>query len=140
MNDPILENRLVETLKLKGFVYSRYVDDIAITAKRSMTNGEKTKTVALVNRFVRGKGFKVRHKKTLISGPRDTKTITGVKIGKMNNNVPKGYIDSVFCEIKQYRLTNSVCEKRNASLLGKINYVGQFNAKQAYRLKTILEA
>ena len=126
---------LAEQLKNKGIKYSRYVDDIAISASRSLTNNEKTEAIKLVNSFIKSKGFQVSHKKTQVAGPRKTKCLTGVRIGKDRNNLPHEYINSVYRQIKQLKNEAALSDNRIASLRGKINYIRQFNSKQAARLE-----
>ena len=126
---------LAEKLKNKGIKYSRYVDDIANSSSRSLTNNEKTEVIKLVNSFIKSKGFQVSHKKTRVAGPRKTKCATGVRIGKDRNNLPHEYIDSVYRQIKQLKNEAGLSDNRIASLRGKINYIKQFNSKQAARLE-----
>lgn len=134
------EEQLVNGLAIENLRYSRYVDDIATSSPYPLTNSEKTEIIRTVNYLVKSKGFKIRHKKTLTSGPKETKCLTGVKIGKFSNDVPSAYIDSVYHEIKQLKSENTVSNEQKLSLTGKINHIKQFNEKQALRLNDCLES
>ena len=129
---------LAEQLKNKGILYSRFVDDIAISASRSLTNNEKTEVIKLVNSFIKSKGFQVSHKKTRVAGPRKTKCVTGVRIGEDKNNVTHEYVDSVYRQIKQLENEEALNDQMITSIKGKINYIKQLNPKQATRLKDFL--
>ena len=128
---------LVEQLKNKGLRYSRYVDDIAISSTRSLTNSEKTEAIKMVNFFITGKGFKVSHKKTCIAGPTKVKNVTGLRIGKNRVNIRPDYADSVYREIKQVENEETSNANKATSLRGKINHIKQFNPKQAGRLEKL---
>lgn len=129
------EAQLVSHMEKNGLRVSRYVDDVAISSTRPLKNSEKTETIKTFNSFINSKGFQVSHKKTQVAGPRKTKCATGVRIGKERNSLPHEYIDSVYRQIKQLKNEAVLCDKRIASLRGKINYVRQFNPKQAARLE-----
>ena len=94
----------------------------------------------IIQMFLKCKGFRIRHKKTLTSGPRETKCVTGVRIGKFSNDVPRTYIDSVYREIKRLKSEKTVCNEQKSSLKGKFNHVKQFNMKQAVRLEDFFES
>lgn len=129
------ESELVENLAKKGFRYSRYVDDIAISSTRSVKNDEKTEVIKMVNSFVRRKGFQVSHKKTCVAGPKRRKIVTGIRIGKDRNNIPGAYVDSVYRQIKQTEHEMPLNADQIASLKGKINHIRQYDIKQANRLE-----
>ena len=129
---------LAEQLKNKGIQYSRYVDDTANSASRSLTNNEKTEVIKLVNSFIKRKGFQVSHKKTRVAGPRKTKCATGVRIGEDKNNVTHEYVDSVYRQIKQFENEEALNDQIIASIKGKINYIRQLNPRQAARLEDFL--
>ena len=133
------ENRLKEKFKGMNLTYTRYVDDISISSNHTLTNAKKTEVVCLVINFVKAKGFRIRHKKTSISGPKIPNILTGVRVGKNKIDVSRKYIDSVYFDIKQLNFTNSDCEQKVRSLTGKINHINQFNPKQALRLHEFLE-
>ena len=128
---------LAQQLRNKGLRYSRYVDDIAISSTRSLTNSEKTEAIKWVNSFIKGKGFKISHKKTCISGPTKAKNVTGLRIGKNRVNIRPDYTDSVYREIKQMGNEETSNVNKVISLIGKINYIKQFNSKQASRLEKL---
>ena len=132
------ESLLVENLTKKGLRVSRFMDDIAISSAQTLTDCEKTEIIKMVSSFISSKGFKVSHKKTSVSGPRKTKCVTGLRIGKDRNNVTNEYVDSVYRQIKQLENDEDLSDKRIASLRGKINYIRQYNPKQAIRLEHIL--
>ena len=131
---------LAEQLKNKGLRYSRYVDDIAISSTRSLTNSEKTETIKMVSSFIKAKGFKVSHKKTCVAGPSKEKNVTGLRIGKNKVNIREEYIDSVYRELEHLETEITSNAKKVASLRGKINHIRQFNPKQANRLGKIFSS
>ena len=132
------EAKLVKQLKNKGLRYSRYVDDIAISSTRPLTNSEKTEAIKMVNSFIKGKGFKVSHKKTHVAGPTKEKNVTGLGIGKDRVNIHAGYVDSLYREIRQLENGEPINANYAASLRGKIGYIKQFNPKQATRLDKLI--
>ena len=71
---------------------------------------------------------------------KETKCLTGVRIGKYSNDVPHAYIDSVYHGIKHLKSENTVSNEQKLSLTGKINHIKQFNEKQALRLNDFLES
>ena len=132
------EGQIVDHMKKNGLRVSRYVDDVAISSTRPLKNSEKTETIKTFSSFINSKGFQVSHKKTQVAGPRKTKCATGVRIGKDRNSLPHEYIDSVYRQIKQLKDEAALSDNRIASLRGKINYIRQFNSKQAARLDDCL--
>ena len=65
-------------------------------------NSEKTETIKTFSILLStAKVFKSVIKKTHVAGPRKTKCVTGVRIGKDRNNVTHEYVDSVYRQIKQ---------------------------------------
>ena len=132
------ENQLVNDLASNNLRYSRYVDDIAISSLNSLTNEEKTAAIRAVISFANRKGFRIRHRKTELAGPKKVKCVTGVRLGNNSNKLPHGYIDSVYHQIRQLEFQQDSFDKRISSIVGKINYIKQFSPKQAARLEEAL--
>ena len=132
------ETQLVGDLASKNYRYTRYVDDIAISSTEQLTNCEKTEIIRKVATFVKSKDFRIRHRKTQISGPNTVKCVTGIRLGKHSINVRQEYVESVYHEVKQLGFEADLADERIPSIIGKINYIKQFDEKQAIRLENTL--
>src|SRR6185436_14613677 len=72
-----LDRRLAEFAECKGFVYTRYADDLTFSGSAM---SELAKVRPFIAHIVRDSGFRLNHKKTRLMGPRGAKVVTGLVI------------------------------------------------------------
>ena len=122
-----VEDGLVKVFSARGYRYTRHVDDIAVSSLRKISNAEKSEIIKRVNSLITCKGFNVKHKKTKLSGPNDTKELVGLVVGAEKPNIPKKYVSAVRAEIEKLSPQDEDYDKNLRSLKGKIAYVKSIN-------------
>ena len=121
------EYKLFEYCSSKKLIYSRYVDDISISSKIKLPNTTKTEIIKKVNSMIRGKGFKLNHKKTKISDQSERMEVTGNVIND-GAKVSQEYKDLT------YKAIQEVSKNTEQSIKGRISYIRQTRPKEAQKL------
>lgn len=122
-----LDETLSATAQARGHVYTRYVDDVAISGVTSIQA-----TVSDATRMIRSAGFRLRKSKSRQWGPKDTKTVTGIAL--RSTLYPS---EEFLLEFEEFIDSASRSELRSnqARLLGKLSWVRQLSPEHA----TVLE-
>ena len=141
-----LDKELTFLAQSKGWVYTRYADDITI----SSNNLNDDLAIAVGQGFIPGKrivkiindnGFVINKKKTRLANPFQSKWVTGVKVNE-NTNVSRKLIRQVRAILNAWEVYNHENaqiyfnrfykgQERNiaAVVRGKINYIGDVKSK-----------
>ena len=114
-----VEKNLAKFFREKGYGYTRYTDDFAISSSFALGKEEKSEIIKRVNSLITCKGFKVKHEKTKIFGPGVTKTLGGLSIGKKQAKVSERRVKKILGEIKDLRQAEDISQTLN-SLRGKV--------------------
>jgi retron-type reverse transcriptase len=141
-----LDKELTVLAQSKGWIYSRYADDITISSNK-LTDDLATKVGPGVNpgkiivKILNQNGFVINKKKTRLSSPLQSKWVTGIKVNE-GLNVSRKLIRQVRAmlnawekyDYKQaqihYNKLYSVKEKNfSAVVRGKIDYIGNIKSK-----------
>lgn len=123
------EGTLVREFRSEGLIYTRYVDDISVSCHgKKLSREEKTRIISRMNRFIRGNGFRVKHKKTKVAGGNRQKVVTGCVIGSDGQiRVPKSYVEDLFMRI--------VGGESGPTIDGQLAYVRRVNPRQLGTLR-----
>ncbi|QIE45217.1 RNA-directed DNA polymerase [Pseudohalocynthiibacter aestuariivivens] len=81
---------LTEYVADRGFVYTRYADDITISSKHWIDDEVLGDISALVQKF----GFRLNERKTKFMGPGDRQEVTGIVLNS-SPNIPRNWCNSV---------------------------------------------
>ena len=125
------ELKLYQELKISGYDYTRYIDDIQASSKKNRTPKEKTIIIRKIIRFARSKGFRLNPQKREIQGSQDRKSALGCDIGK-HLKKPNKYTYEL---IKNYKEDN--ISKRSRE--GKLRHIEHVNPKQGKGIRKTIE-
>ncbi|WGE42119.1 reverse transcriptase family protein [Actinobacillus equuli] len=98
------ESELVKKLEIQGFTYTRYVDDISISAKRPFSRSEKTEIIADIHSMLKLIGVKLNRKKHRIMPKNDRQEIHGINVNRRSVTLSKKVRDNIKAAVYQ-------CEK-----------------------------
>lgn len=130
------ENKLCQSFKDKGYRYTRYVDDIAVSARTKLTKPELYEIKRAVDVFIKCNGFRVKRKKTQLCRTGANITITGLRpMPDGSIRVCKKYVVGVSDDIKDISLTGDSHDGMVRSIQGKIKYVRKYSKRESERLE-----
>jgi hypothetical protein len=145
------EHRIVRELEQQGLRYSRLLDDITISAEKSLTPERTSKIVHKVKLLLANKHLKLKKKKTRVSSSSNPETLMEVTGLWLNRGAPRVFRSErheiraqLFRLERMHELSNShpaYHEEHNrvSGRISKITYVGHFEAeKYRARLQRIL--
>jgi RNA-directed DNA polymerase len=137
-----IDNKLKEFAKHNSLTYTRYADDIIISAKERLAETRITKILQYVQNMIEYKrkasytqtGFKVNEAKTKIYHHGQRMLVCGVVVNDKTVSVPKKYRRQVRAEIHTVlealkhgkHIDSEVIEK----LRGKVNWINHINSMQ----------
>ena len=123
---------LYEKLKVDGYEYTRYVDDIAISSKKNISLEDKTLVIRKVIRFLRTKGCQINYKKTIIYGSKKRKQMLGYWLGKSSLRKSEEYCARLIEDCRHRDIAIQ-------SLIGKLQHIKNVDPKQANRIREYLK-
>ena len=126
------ESDLYEELKVGGYEYTRYVDDITINSKKNISPENKKIIIQKTIQFLRSKGYQANYKKTEIDGSQKPKKMLGYWLGKNCLRKPEEYCARL---IEDYRHGIISIE----SLKGRLQHIKNTDPKTANRIRKYLE-
>ncbi|WP_028301449.1 reverse transcriptase family protein [Oceanospirillum beijerinckii] len=138
------EAQLVSQLRKKGLVYTRYVDDITVSSRRSLSKSEKSRIISSIYSMFRSIGAKPNRRKHKIM-PRNTQQdVHGVNVNKDRPTMPMEKRNQIRaavhrCEIAfNGRPSSSEYVSLFNSVMGKVNTMGRMHRSEAGKLKARL--
>jgi len=139
------EPELVKELHARGFIYTRYVDDISVSSKRIITRKEKSEIVRRIHIMLSSIGVKLNRKKHKIMPRSESQKIHRINVNTGSPTLPKNErrkIESAVyqCE-KMFNNSSSSQEYKQLfnSTLGRVNMLSRLHFSQAHKLKSRLE-
>ncbi|EKO3674028.1 RNA-directed DNA polymerase [Vibrio metschnikovii] len=140
------EARLVNRLKAKGLIYTRYVDDITVSSKRLVGKKEKSEVVNSIYSMFRSIGAKPNRGKHKIMPRNARQDVHGVNVNKNQPTMPKVKRNQIRaavhqCEIDFLNNPNST-EYVSAfnSAMGRVITLGRMHKSEAKKLRDRLAA
>lgn len=135
--EPVLQAKLAN----EGIVYSRFVDDVAVSSKTFISNEKKKELVGAIYMLMRRNGLKPKRVKHELMTRRDRMTVT-----KLTVNQKAGLSKKVRSKIRAavHRLEVAATPESSIhnefdSVLGKVNHMARFHPGEARLLKTRLQ-
>lgn len=142
-----VEPQFVQWLHDRGFVYSRYVDDITISARRNLSSAEKTELLRLLFGMFAAKGLRPKRKKHGIakkgqsSGHGRGVTITGYTAGGAHPSVSKSERNRVRSAVHQLEIearnhgTSPKLRSQFQSVSSRVDRVERAGSTEGKRLR-----
>lgn len=143
------EYKIAANLEAQGFQYTRLIDDITISSKKSISNERVTKVIDIIAKMLGHYGLKIHPDKTHVrskGNPSDLMTITGLWINRGSPKLDRKKCSDISAEVIQLKreaLKNGVTEakyhQRYSSVAGKVALLQRLKHSRATRLKLILD-
>ena len=127
------EVNLYEKLKVNGYEYTRYVDDISISSKKNIRSCDKTLVINKVIGFVKSKGYQINNKKIIVYGSKDQKQMLGYWLGKKRLRKSEEYCARLIDDCRHRIISIK-------SLIGKLQHIKNVDPKKTNRIRKYLEA
>lgn len=135
------ESNLVTELKSKGFIYTRYVDDITVSCHRVCSNEEKSEVIRKIYSLISTIGAKPNRRKHKIMHKGSHQSVHGVNVSRCKPTMSKEKRKAIRAAVHQcerefdsdkYKKSYHSLYKRT---LGRVNHLGQIHPKSALELK-----
>ena len=139
-----LDFRLTGLAESLGGAYTRYADDLAISADESLRRRARTVS-ALAAAIAREERFEINHHKTRIMHRSSRQRLTGIVVNKKPNVPRKEYeqLKAILHNCAKFGPESQNREEHpgfRAHLLGRIGYVGSLNATKGMKLMRSFQA
>lgn len=139
------EYQLVQKLKVKGLTYTRYVDDVNVSANHDISNQEKSEIISSIISLFKSGGAKPNRKKHKIMNKGSSQIINKMNvtakrptINKLERNKIRAAVYE--CELNFAKLKNTLeYKKLFLSTLGRIMYMKRLHQQEANKLLKRLE-
>ena len=140
------EPQLVESLASRGMAYSRYMDDITVSANRKLSKPEKQSVISEIYGMLGKNGFSPRRDKHQIYVQNKNMKVTNLNVNADRPTLPKGERDNIRalvhgCEISYRGVTGNNDYKRlwnRAS--SRVGYMSRLHSEKARKLRARLNA
>lgn len=129
----------------KGLTYSRYVDDIAVSAKRFIAAEEKTAIVATIYRMLGRLGFKAKRKKHELHTSKGRMTVTKLVVNakpalaKENRAAIRAAVYQLEEQARNGNQSKTL-SKNYHTVQGRVATLGRFHGREAAQLKKRMHA
>ena len=129
------EPRLRDTLAKSGIRYSRYVDDVTLSATRYLENAEIEVAIALVYGMFKGKGIKPNRSKQHILRKGGPLRVHNINVGGSEPTIPRQFRDEIrsgihnLAHVLKEKGMSADVEGRVKHLRGKIAWLKHFHPK-----------
>ena len=139
-----LDRRLRGRLAKKGWVYTRYADDLSFS-KKTFTRGELGFVHASIRHVVQDEGFALNPKKGRAQGQGGRQDVTGIVVN-VKPGVPRDELKRLRAILHQANKTGLEAQNRDKVsdyrrvLEGKIAYVMMVDRAKGQKLKAALDA
>lgn len=135
------EEKLVNRLKTRGLVYTRYVDDVTVSSKRLISINEKSEIINSIYSLFRSIGAKPNRKKHKIMPRNKQQEVHGVNVNRNMPTLPKEKRNKIRaavhrCEMSFKKNPSSIeyCTLFN-SVMGKVISMGRMHKSEASQLR-----
>lgn len=139
------ESKLVEEFSKKGWIYTRFVDDITISSKKTLSNKEKSEIISKVYGLLASINVKPNRKKhSIMKNGRDRQKVTQVNVSTQRPTLSKKERNSIrsevyYCEKIYENCNKKEYEKLYNSTKGKVYNLRRFHQSEADKLLSRLE-
>lgn len=106
-----IEPELVTELEKLGVEYSRYVDDISISANRYLSKKEKTEIIRLIYKMCLKKGIKPNRKKHTVASSGQRMIVHGLNVNAQTPTLPKAERQRIRTAIHQCKIQYQIDSK-----------------------------
>jgi hypothetical protein len=138
-----LDTRIHKSLSAQGIRYTRWVDDMTLSAAFSMRSHVK-----FIEKLLRPYGLRIHNKgekQPKQFGPGEHATITGLELGDGRISVPQPYIETVRKELRMaWRFAEGHSAEtppyREETYWGTIRYISRFSKRQARDLMHLFDS
>ncbi len=134
------EPALYAHLATKGFVYSRFVDDLAVSSRVSLTSADKTEVIGLIYKMMRRHGYNPKREKHGICTAKGRMIVTKLTINEKPglDRKERSRIRAMVHRLEQALDLGAESNKVIADLprvRGKVSLLGRFHPGKANPLK-----
>ncbi|HHV6403151.1 TPA: reverse transcriptase family protein, partial [Haemophilus influenzae] len=139
------EPELVNTLSQKGFIYTRYVDDISVSSKRPITKKEKTRIIRQIHTMLSSIGVELNRKKHKIMPRNNRQEIHRVNVNTNAPTLPKKEREKIESAVHQCEMMYKSSPKSSEyktlfnATQGRVNMLSRLHSSLATKLKCRLE-
>ena len=141
-----IEPELVKRLTMRGFSYSRFMDDITVSSKTKISKASKTFVVNEIYRMLFSKGYSPKRSKHEIVSNNNRMEVTGLTVNANNPSLSKkernnirAIVHKCECHAKNER-TSGVYRKLWNSASGKVGTLTRFHTEKGAGLRKRLRA
>lgn len=134
------EPKLVEEFGKKGWIYTRFVDDITISSKRILSNKEKSEIISKVYGLLASINVKPNRKKhSIMKNGKDRQKVTQINVSTQRLTLSKKERNSIrsevyFCEKFYKNYNKEEYKKLYNSIKGKVYNLRRFHQDEADKL------
>lgn len=136
-----LEPLIVKELRANGYRYSRYVDDICVSHKRTLTDNQKSWTIKTAKKVFLSKGLTVKPSKTKVMDRSTRQEVNKrtVNAGRVCASKELKYelrasIHRFAKQLESLEPLDAPFERKVSSLEGKIRHFRKFNTSAADKM------
>lgn len=135
------EEKLVNHLKSKGLVYTRYVDDVTVSSKRLLNPSEKSWIINSIYSLFRSIGAKPNRKKHKIMPRNKQQEVHGVNVNKNQPSMPKEKRKKIRAAVHRCEVTfrkkpsSDEYSSMFNSVMGKVNTMARMHKSEASKLR-----
>ncbi|MFZ7109322.1 reverse transcriptase family protein [Avibacterium avium] len=139
------ESELVKKLEIQGFIYTRYVDDISVSAKRPFSSAEKTAIITEIHSMLKLIGVKLNRKKHKIMPQNNRQEIHGINVNRRSATLSKKDRNNIKAAVHQCEkehvqgAKSATYEKLYKSTLGRVNNLARIHPRIGKLLKDKLQ-
>ena len=139
-----VESDLVDNLSNRGITYSRFMDDITVSASHKLDAAQKTHIVNAIYKMLFSRGYSPKRSKHEIVSSAEAMKVTGLIVNSTNPSLPKSERDNIRAAVKQCE--NSAIEscsteeylKMWRSASGRVGKLKRFHINEAEKLRARL--
>ncbi|MES9956982.1 MAG: reverse transcriptase family protein [Sedimenticola sp.] len=140
------EPDFVSKLQRQGLAYSRFMDDVSVSASFPLSKTQQTKIISGIYGMLGSRQFKPKRTKHKISTGRNRMEVTGLNVNAAKPSMPKKRRDQIRAQVYQCeqlfkrdaRSPEYLAQWRKAS--GNVGTMKRFNPGEAKNLRTRLTA
>lgn len=141
-----IEFQLVQSLKKKGITYSRYVDDVTMSADRKLSHQEIANAIGQIYGMFYKKGVSPNRTKQKIMYSHEAMQVHRINVNSKLPTIPKARrkaieagVHNLIQDVKQSGFNNDITS-RWMRLIGLAAWVGYFHPKKGKELRAKLIA